>query len=87
MEIHYSLPSFPNIQARDIIILHLIQSLLLPLQNQTLCYPHTRFYFQGMSALLGVKGIILQVETSIKAQLQRQDEDTREVSWCRTKEK
>lgn len=78
MEIHYSLPSpFPNIQARDIIILQLIQSLLLPLQNQTPHSPHTRFYFQGMSALLGVKGIILQVETSIKAQQQPQDEGTR----------
>ena len=31
---------FPNIRARDIIILQLIQSLLLPLQNQALHSPH-----------------------------------------------
>lgn len=85
MEIHYSLLSpFPNIQARDIIILQLIQSLLLPLQNQTPHSPHTGFYFQGMSALLGVKGIILQVETSIKAQWHPQDEDTYEACWLQS---
>lgn len=34
-----------------------------------------------MSALLGVKGIILQVETSIKAQQQPQDVDTHEACF------
>lgn len=65
-------------QARDIIILQLIQSLLFyhcKTKHHTLS-THTGFYFQGLSALLGVKGIILQVETSIKAQRQQQHEDT-----------
>lgn len=84
MEIHYSpLSPFPNIRAGDSIILQLIQSLLLTLQNQTPQSPHTRFYFQGMSDLLGVKGITLQAETSIKAQRQPpQEQDSREV--CRS---
>lgn len=44
---------FHNIQARDIIILQLIQSLLLPLQNQTPHSPHKILLSRNVSLTWG----------------------------------